>query len=86
MPPLILKIIAIISLVTKAGPALAEVYENARKLFATMFSGGLITAEQQATLMTWADEHEAAVLSGEIPPALQVEPDPETPAPPTDPE
>lgn len=86
MPALITQIIAIISLVAQAGPEIAKVYENARKLFATLFAGGIITAEQQANLMTWADEHEAAVLAGEIPPALQVEPDPEPPTPPAEPE
>lgn len=85
MPPIIAQIISIISLVAQAGPEIAKVYENARKLFATLFAGGIITAEQQEKLMTWADEHEADTLAGKIHPALQVEPDPETPAPPTDP-
>lgn len=85
MPPIVLQIVAFISLISKAGPDIAEVYKNAREIFATFFQGKIITAAQQATLMAWAEEHEAKVMAGDIPPALQVEPDPETPPPPTDP-
>lgn len=85
MPALALRIVKFIEMFAKFGPVAAEVYENARAIFRMLFAGGMLTAAQQSTLMTWADEHEADTLAGKIHPALQVEPDPETPTPPTDP-
>lgn len=35
--------------------------------------------EQQGLLMTWADEHQAAVLAGQKPPELTIDPDPPVP-------
>ena len=77
MPPLVLQVISILGLVTKAAPDIAAIYEKARDWFAMLFKGGLITREQQQDLMAWADAHEKAVLAGEVPPEFQVEPDPE---------
>jgi hypothetical protein len=77
MPPFVLQIIAILQLLAKAGPDLAALYEKARDWFTMLFKGGIITREQQQALMNWADAHEKAVLAGEVPPELQVEPDPE---------
>lgn len=77
MPPIVLQIISILSLVTSAIPSIEKLYDEAKKLFATLFAGGIITIEQQERLNAWADSHMEAVLAGEVPPELQVEPDPE---------
>lgn len=53
-----------------------KVYENARRLFAMLFAGGIITAAVQKELMDWSEAHEAAVLAGQVPPEFTVEPDP----------
>lgn len=76
MPPIVLSIIALINAAAASGPQVAKLMAQARDLFAMLFRGGIITVEQQEKLKSWADEHERAVLAGEIPPALQVEPDP----------
>lgn len=75
MPPLVLQILAYLSLALKAAPEVQKLYASAREIFTTLFAGGLITAEQQAQLMSWSDAHEAAVLRGELPPEFSVEPD-----------
>jgi hypothetical protein len=55
---------------------LKSIYEEARKLIAMWFSGGVITVEQQTVLLGWADAHQQATLLGQKPPELVVEPDP----------
>lgn len=75
-PALVLQIINILNLVTLASPEVAKLYERAKELFNTLFAGGIITAEQQAALIAWADRHEEATLAGEVPPELTVEEDP----------
>lgn len=77
MPPIVGTITAIVTLAAQAGPVAAEIYAQAKRLIDWLFNGGLITLEQQEKLKAWADAHEAATLKGEIPPALQVEPDPD---------
>lgn len=77
MPPIVLTIISIIKLAIKYAPEAVEVYKAARDLISMWFSGGLITIEQQAALMKWADDHEAATLAGIKPPELEIEPDPQ---------
>lgn len=77
MPPLVLQIIQWITIAITYAPEVEKVYEKARKMFTTLFSGGLITVGQQAILMKWSDDHEAAVLAGQVPPELEVEPDPQ---------
>ena len=76
MPPIVLQTISIIQLVAKAGPEIKALYDRVRDLVEMWFKGGVITIEQQAILMNWSDAHMAAVLAGEVPPELQVEPDP----------
>ena len=76
MPPIILTIVRIIQLAIKYAPQSAKVYDEARKLIAMWFSGGMITIEQQQALMQWADAHEAATLAGIKPPELTIDPDP----------
>lgn len=73
MPPLVLAIIGFVQLAIKAAPASKQVYDDGKALFGSLFAGGLITQAQQATLMQWADAHQAAVLAGEVPPELTVE-------------
>lgn len=77
MPPIVLGIISILSLVTQATPAAQKIYEEGRKLIDMLFRGGLITVAQQDSLKSWADDHEKATLAGVVPPEFQVEPDPE---------
>ena len=77
MPPIVLTILGFVNAAMQYAPELKEIYANARQLFQMWFSGGIITAEQQKQLMDWANEHEAATLAGDVPPELQVEPDPE---------
>jgi len=73
MSPLIEQIISFINLAIKTAPAAKQVYEDGRALVDALFLGKLITKEQQDSLMQWADAHQAAVLSGEVPPEFKVE-------------
>lgn len=77
MPPQISLIIGIIQLALRYAPEAEKVYERARELIKMWFDGGIITIEQQAVLMGWADEHQDATLRGEKPPELRIDPDPE---------
>lgn len=83
MPPIVITVLNILSLLTAATPAVEKIYAEARKLFKMWFDGGIITVEQQAFIMKWSGDHEKAVLAGEVPPELQIEPDPapKTPTP-----
>jgi hypothetical protein len=76
MPPIVTATLALVQLAVQLAPVAEKAYENARQLFKMWFDGGLITVEQQSYLMGWADAHEKAVLAGEVPPELTVEPDP----------
>lgn len=76
MPPLVVQIVNILNLITLATPEALKVYDRAKELFAMLFAGGLITKAQQEVLMTWADQHQAATLAGEVPPELTIEADP----------
>ena len=76
MPPIILQIVALFQLAAQFAPVAQKAYENLRRIFDMFFSGGLITAEQQAQLMSWADAHQAATLAGQVAPSLKVDPDP----------
>lgn len=76
MPPLILEVVGWLTLAAKAAPDIKKFWDNARRVFAMWFAGGLITAAQQTVLRDWADDHEAKTLAGEVPPELTVEPDP----------
>lgn len=67
--------LGIIQLAIKAAPEVETVYAAAKKLFNMWFSGGVITAAEQATLMAWADAHQEATLAGLKPPELMIEPD-----------
>lgn len=74
MSPIATLIITFIQLGIKAAPEIQKVYEDAKKLITMMFNGGMITAEQQAIYMSWADEHQAATLAGQKPPELTIDP------------
>lgn len=76
MPPIVTTVIGIVQLAVKFAPIAKQVYAEARKLIGMWFAGGLLTIEQQAVLMKWADDHEAATLAGIKPPELEIEPDP----------
>lgn len=76
MPPIVIAVISILQLALKLGPEVSELYKRARVLFHMWFAGGIITLKQQEELRAWADAHEKATLAGEVPPELQVEPDP----------
>lgn len=78
IPAIILQILALIQLIaTPENQATARrVWANARRLFAMLFQGGILTVEQQAALNKFAEEHEAAWLRGDVPPEFTVEPDP----------
>ena len=73
MPPLIFSIIGFIQLAIKAAPAVKQIYEDGKALIEALFTAGLISKATQDTLMTWADQHQAAVLAGEEPPEFTVE-------------
>jgi hypothetical protein len=81
MPPIVLTIISIVNLALTYAPQAEKVYDEAKQLIAMLFSGGIITADQQATLMGWADAHQAATLAGTKPPELLIDPDPTAPPP-----
>ncbi len=72
MPALVLQIIGYIQLAIKFAPAAKEIYADGAALINSMFSANLITADQQAALMAWADAHAAAVLAGTPPPEFLV--------------
>lgn len=74
MPALILQIISYISLAIQAAPKIVQVYEDGKALVDSLFSGGLITADQQKVIKDWADAHQAATLAGETPPEFLVDP------------
>lgn len=78
MPAIVLTIIGLLQAAANSENVanVKKVYENARRLFAMLFAGGIITSAVQKELMDWSEEHEAAVLSGKIPPEFTVEPDP----------
>jgi hypothetical protein len=60
-----------------AAPAVVEVIKSAKDLITSLFTAGLITADQQNALHAWVDAHSALVKAGLTPPAWTVEPDPE---------
>ena len=76
LPPIVLTIVGIIQMIAKYAPEAKSIYDEARKLFSMLFSGGFLTISQQKILMDWANAHEAAVLAGTKPPELVVDPDP----------
>ena len=77
MPQLVLAIANAFSLAVKLAPEVSTAYQEIRKVWDLLFSGGLITLAQQQELYDWANAHEAAVLGGQVPPELKVEPDPQ---------
>lgn len=78
MPAIVLQIIALIQIASNPEniATVKRAWESARQLFSMLFAGGLITVAQQEALMKFAEEHEAAVLRGEVPPEFTVEADP----------
>lgn len=70
---LIAQIVSYVQLAVKAAPQAKELYDEAKALFTSLFSAGLITKAQQDAAMSWADAHQAAVLAGEVPPEFTVE-------------
>lgn len=74
--PLVLQILQGIQLASTSAPQVVRIWDNAKLTFSMLFAGGLITAEQQAALMQWADTHQAETLAGFVPPEFLVEPDP----------
>lgn len=69
----VLQIINFVTLALKAAPAAKDLYDEAKSLFQELFNEGLISAEVQNNLMTWADAHQAATLAGTVPPEFTVE-------------
>jgi len=76
MPPLVLTVIGIINLVIKSAPEIKKVYDSFHSFVNMLFSGGIITVDQQKALMDWANTHQAAVLAGKVPPEFMVESNP----------
>lgn len=74
MPILIAQIIGYISMAISAAPKVIQIYEDGKALVNSLFTSGLITAEQQKQIMDWADAHMTATLAGEVPPEFTVEP------------
>jgi hypothetical protein len=72
MPPLVLSIVSFIQLAVKAAPLEQQVYNDARALINDLFAAKLITADQQAALMQWCDDHMAAILANQQPPEFKV--------------
>lgn len=66
-----------ITLILQAANQLEPVVESTIKWLETLFAQGVITKEEQETLMTWMTEDQEAALDGEIPESLNVDPDPE---------
>ena len=74
-PPIVVQTLSILNIALQFAPVATGIYEKARDLFQTWFAGGLITAAQQAELMNWANNHQAATLAGQRPPELIVDAD-----------
>lgn len=79
MPAFLLNILPYLSLASRAPAALADLakfWQGIRDYFQMLFSGGMITKEQQQALMDWTRQDQEAALRGEVPVSLTVEPDP----------
>jgi len=76
MPPLIPLIIAGIEAALQAAPQIADVVDKAKALISSLFTAGVITAEQQNTLHAHIDQHAADLAAGNVPTPWTVEPDP----------
>lgn len=59
-----------------AAPKILAAYTAIRNFIMGLFGAGLITKEQQDTLMAHTDAVVEAFIKGEPPPAWTVEPDP----------
>ena len=59
-----------------ASPAVANLVIQAKDWITALFSAGVITRAQQDALHGVCDAHQAAVLAGQRPDALVVDPDP----------
>ncbi len=81
MPPLVLAIVSYITLAIKAAPAIKAVYDDGKALIQSLFSANLISEQQQAALMAWADTHMVMTLAGTMPPEFSIEEFTALPAP-----
>ena len=77
MPQIVLTIIGLIQAAIQAAPQAIEVINNARATINALFTGKIITAEQQKQLHDHVDKLCEAALTLSTPPAWTVEPDPE---------
>ena len=77
MPAFVLTIISLIQAAIKAAPQAISVIKYARETIDALFTGKLITVEQQDQLHEHVDKLCEAALTLELPPAWAVEPDPE---------
>ena len=73
MPPLVLAIVSYITLAIKAAPAIKAVYDDGKALIQSLFSANLISEQQQAALMAWADTPMVMTLAGTMPPEFSIE-------------
>lgn len=76
MTPLIGLILSAITAAISAAPQAVELIANAKDLFGTLFSNGVITKEMQDRLNAHVEAHADAVSNGKVPPGWEVEPDP----------
>jgi hypothetical protein len=77
MPQIVLTIIELIRAAISAAPQVIEVVQGARATIDALFTGKIITVEQQDKLHQHVNDLLDAALTGETPPEFNVEPDPE---------
>lgn len=77
MPAWIVSLLPIIQAAIKAAPDAVVVFNQAKAFFTTLFETGQISVEQQNAVAAQLEAITNAVLQNQVPPAWQVEPDPE---------
>jgi hypothetical protein len=77
LPSWILTAVSLVEMAVKAAPDAITIVNQARAFFGSLFSAGQISVEQQTAVSARLEAITQAVLRGEVPPAWQVEPDPE---------
>ena len=68
-----------ITTILNAAPQIAEVYSKAKELVTVLFTAKRLTKEQQDAIHAHIDSIKMLVDAGIVPPAWQVEPDPDEP-------
>lgn len=77
MPPVIFMVLGGIQAAIQEFPQIMSIVEKGKDFFSGLVGDGVITKEQQDALHQRIDDLSDAAQAGKIPPAWEVEPDPE---------